>query len=547
MRTPLLRSLRSLFRDLRISRATGIPMRELPERRLEARLRRRDLLQLGAAAVGGALLSAPARPARAAGSGQPTIAIVGGGIAGLSCALRLADRGVASTVYEGSGRIGGRMFSNNRGYWADGQVSEWCGELIDTGHTTVQRLARRFGLPLDDLHAAEVRRSTDTFRFFDRYYPAAQADADFLAIADALAADLDSAPFPTTFDAFPPAAAALDHMSVFDWIESRVPGGHRAPLGALLDVAYNTEYGAETTVQSSLNLLYLLGFQPDDEHLAVFGESDEAFHIRGGNQQLPLAMAAALGDAVVTGWKLAKVSNTAGGRVRLDFEAGAGVGTRQVLADLVVLAIPFAVLRDLDFDGAGFSDLKRTAIQELGRGHNGKLHLQFDRRLWSTPGPWGIGNGSSYADTGYQSTWEVSRAQPGASGLLVFYSGGNVTDGMATSVPFTTIAGNPQVGADARHALRQVSAVFPRLDRLWNERATQSLPHKSEFMKASYAYYRTGQYTRFGGIEGAPEGDVYFCGEHTSQDFQGFMEGGAVTGQETANAILRRVRGHVAG
>ena len=34
--------------------------------------------------------------------------------------------------------------------WANNQVSEWCGELIDSGHKTIIGLARRFGLPLDN-------------------------------------------------------------------------------------------------------------------------------------------------------------------------------------------------------------------------------------------------------------------------------------------------------------------------------------------------------------------------------------------------------------
>ena len=39
--------------------------------------------------------------------------------------------------------------------WANGQVSEWCGELISTGHLTMQALAQRFQPPLDDPHAAQ--------------------------------------------------------------------------------------------------------------------------------------------------------------------------------------------------------------------------------------------------------------------------------------------------------------------------------------------------------------------------------------------------------
>ena len=74
----------------------------------------------------------------------------------------------------------------------------------------------------------------------------------------ALKQDLQSAGYPTLYNSYTPAGFALDHISVFDWIETRVPGGHGSPMGQLLDVAYNVEYGAETKQQSSLNLIYLL-------------------------------------------------------------------------------------------------------------------------------------------------------------------------------------------------------------------------------------------------------------------------------------------------
>jgi monoamine oxidase len=34
---------------------------------------------------------------------------------------------------------------------------------------------------------------------------------------------------------------------------------------------------------------------------------------------------------------------------------------------------------------------------------------------------------------------------------------------------------------------------------------------------------------------------VYFCGEHTSQDYQGFMEGGASTGKQVAKDLVDRI------
>jgi monoamine oxidase len=85
-----------------------------------------------------------------------------------------------------------------------------------------------------------------------------------------------------------------------------------------------------------------------------------------------------------------------------------------VVADRVILALPFSVLRRLDYGDAGFPAIKRVAIEQLGYGSNAKLHLQFSQRLWNTSGPWGLSTGASFADTGYQSTWDVTRAQPGS-------------------------------------------------------------------------------------------------------------------------------------
>jgi monoamine oxidase len=58
-----------------------------------------------------------------------------------------------------------------------------------------------------------------------------------------------------------------------------------------------------------------------------------------------------------------------------------------------------------------------------------------------------------------------------------------------------------------------------------------------EFTKGSYASYKKGQWAFFG-LEGKREGNQHFCGEHCSEDFQGYMEGGADTGALVAAEIL---------
>jgi monoamine oxidase len=72
-------------------------------------------------------------------------------------------------------------------------------------------------------------------------------------------------------------------------------GGHATEFGQLLDAAYAIEFGADTRLRLALNLVYLLAFQLNLNMFEIFGESDERFHIRGGNQQLPQAIARYLG------------------------------------------------------------------------------------------------------------------------------------------------------------------------------------------------------------------------------------------------------------
>ena len=166
-RSVLAGALQRLAAEYRTADALGLPVEQVqamtPEEVREG-LSRRDLLK-GAAIVAGAVglgqvpMSVPAARAAAA----PRIAIVGAGISGLAAALRLQDSGLASTLYEANTRIGGRMFSNST-TWASSQVSEWGGELIDTGHKVIQGLAKRFNISLDNLVQAEPSSAEPTCR-----------------------------------------------------------------------------------------------------------------------------------------------------------------------------------------------------------------------------------------------------------------------------------------------------------------------------------------------------------------------------------------------
>jgi hypothetical protein len=110
-----------------------------------------------------------------------------------------------------------------------------------------------------------------------------------------------------------------------------------------------------------------------------------------------------------------------------------------------------------------------AAFNEQGRGHNGKLHLQFTWRDWLGTGPWpGVSSGSSYADTGYQASWEATRGQSGGPGILVFYSGGSTTDEDARSrltaaelEPASTSAEWAKLSRRAGSSAPTMTTIFP--------------------------------------------------------------------------------------
>ena len=139
---------------------------------------------------------------------------------------------------------------------------------------------------------------------------------DLKTIWQQIHSDLSAASYPTHYNSYTARGQELDKMTIYQWIENYVPGGHRSQLGAMLDVAYNIEYGAETTVQSSLNMLYLLGYTGPGQ-FRTFGKSNEKFHIRGGNDQIPTILAAKLGSQITTNTPLTAIKKNNDGTYNL--------------------------------------------------------------------------------------------------------------------------------------------------------------------------------------------------------------------------------------
>jgi monoamine oxidase len=116
--------------------------------------------------------------------------------------------------------------------------------------------------------------------------------------------------------------------------------------------------------------------------------------------------------------------------------------------------------------------------------------------------------------------------------MLVDYTGGTIGESF----------GSGSASTHARQFLGQIEPVLPGLTMEWNGLATLDPWPTYEWARGSYSYWKVGQYTAFAGVEGRQEGNAYFCGEHTSIDFQGYLNGAVETGERAAGEVVADLR-----
>jgi monoamine oxidase len=306
------------------------------------------------------------------------------------------------------------------------------------------------------------------------------------------------------------------------------------------------EYGCPPEDQSALNLVYLLGndaSMPDGlqpRSRPVLGGSDEKWHIHRGNDQLTDALAAQLPDgAIHLGQQLIALSANPDGSLTATFQSGGS--TYEIVADHVVLAMPFTMLRLVDLSGVTLSPLKRTAIDTLPLGNNAKIQIQVAGRPWIKDGF----DGSLLTDSPVDSSWDGTSYQDGgkrsATEIYVCLPGG--ADGIAFASRYDLVFGKEQGPAPDKmvtDALMQLEPVFPGITKAWNhgpKLAWFNDGNIDERLLGAWSQYNIGQYTGFSGIEKVREGNIHFAGEQTSVAFQGYIEGAIRSGLRVAHEI----------
>jgi monoamine oxidase len=507
-----------------------------------ARVDRRTFLK-GAAAAG-ALVAAPLTGPGGAGAAtgsapHPRVVIVGAGLAGLRCAHELwVGRGIPSTIYEWDDHAGGRVLTF-RDVFANGQIIEEHGEFISSEHRSMLQLAQRFGLQIENTDSFPTG-AEDTFWVGGHRYTQSALDADWHAFGWSLFRRLVAGNRIVAGYQHPsPEAVHLDHLSVTEFLATRVPGGASTDFAKLCALDATGEYGGPPDEQSALNLVGILGWNTSaanglqNNGSPLLAGTDEKWHVKGGNDQIVTGLLSELpAGTLQIGHRLVALRSD-GANATCTFDAGGS--PLDVAADHVVLALPFTKLREVDLRRARLSPLKHSAIAHLELGTNAKVALQV------AGDPWGANRytGNMFADNGAVGGWSITNYQPGPTSIFLDYPGGDAGASLASRYGLTLDHGMPPANL-VRDQLAGLEPVFPGLTAAWEagpKIGWYADGKLDEHLGGSYSYYRVGQSTGFGGIESTAEGNLHFAGEHTSTAYQGFMEGAVTSGVRAAREI----------
>lgn len=469
----------------------------------------------------GALLATPRRLRAQLG---PRIVVVGGGLAGLSAAHQLSTKyRLRAEVFEAQAHLGGRC-ATIRGL-PGGQWAERGGQLVSSREKHIRRLVKRLRLRLIDTFKVYPEGPV-AHHFLGQHRPESQITTGLDGLYRTAGQQVREIVWMARHDFTTPRTEEWDARSVADWIEEFVPGGLGSVLGQYVKVYFETLYGGPVGEASALHLIY--------DFTSGTGGYDERYVVDGGSDGIVGALAATLPpDSIHLGTALTALAPNPDGSVRCTFDAAGG--GFDVDADEVVLALPFTVLRDVDYAAMGFSALKQTAIEQMGMGVNAKLHFQLDHPAWEP-----ASDGESYSDLVLGATWPGQVGLPGAQGLLIAMNGNDAA---------SAYAGLPAHGAAppsiVTSHLAAIDTVFPGASSAFDGTATLDNWPEDPWVKGSYSYYRRGQFTGFRGVEGVAEGRVHFAGEHTATyaslgTMNGAIESGERVAKEVRTALRRR-------
>jgi len=305
---------------------------------------------------------------------QCDVVVVGAGATGLTIATDLEKAGFSTIVVEARDRIGGRLRTETIG----GAVLELGGQWVSPDQTALIATLAELGLETferyRDGESVYVDATGKATRFTGDLFPtspATQAEIErLIALLSALTAEVDPAE-PWNH----PRAAELDAQSFEAWLEQNSDDAEaRANVGLFIAEAMITKPSHSFSVLQALLMAASAG---GFEHLV---DADFILDRRvvGGLQQVPLLLAAKLGDRVHLGQPARSIDHD---------DDGVVVTTDDLVvrARRVVVAVPPNLYGRIQYNPA-LPPVRQQMHQHLSLGLVIKVHAVYPTPFWRAAG-----------------------------------------------------------------------------------------------------------------------------------------------------------------
>lgn len=485
-------------------------------------------------------------------SSSSSVLILGAGLAGLAAARELTRRGVDVRVIEARDRVGGRV-QTIREPFLHGQHAEAGGELIDEGHERMKALAKEEKLALVPI----LRGGFGAYLLGEDSKDARPARAGaprgrLLRDQGRLWARLERLLGPS-LDAYAraghawegPVAQWFARHSVLDLLAHDGAGNDRE-LHAIVS-ALRGFYLAEPDTLSSLMLLDELRAPEEPTHVQMSRIAD-------GNDRLAEALAKRLGSRVMLGCEALAVAQTDSG-VRVAIRDPHG-NRSELTASSVIITLPATMVKRLAFEPR-LPSAQMRAIRTLQYGAATKTLMQFAKPFWrervsskgpeeskgERPRPRAYGTNAAFG-----AVWDGSEGQKGAAAILVSLAGGNASravrdilarrgvDGIAEQLGWMAVSGAaPRGGGRAGASRGAVASAAIDADAQYRVIASSITTWEDDpWARGGYAVFDTTFDPACRRLLRQPAGRILFAGEHTSVEWQGYMEGAVESGERAA-------------
>jgi monoamine oxidase len=432
------------------------------------------------------------------------VLVAGAGLAGLTAARALARGRVSVTVVEGRDRLGGRVCTVPLEAEQQGELG---GEFIDADQEEIRTLCDELGVPI-----VRVLRSGFTHRFRDD-------SGDYHVSRTRPWTELERlvAPLLRRFEAARgnPESDAVQEIATWSlraWLREcdATPAQH-----SMAD-ALRGFFLADPDEMSVLPLV---------EQLADGGSPAQAemYRVQGGNHRLVEAIARDAGAAVLLQHRVTAVAQTAGRVVMTAIDAQGH--QQQLEADAAVVTLPASVLADIAFTPP-LPDAQWRAVRALQYGCATKVIVQSTRDPFR-------GKARAFAtDTALGAFWDgtegqlpVSDSQLPSRFVLTFLAGGS----SSRKLQARAARGAPPVLSDLCWLGMAGAPVDVMHSATWED---------DPFARGGYAYLDPGFDPSWRAQFSRRAGRIVFAGEHTSERWQGYMNGAVESGLRAAAEVL---------